>query len=67
MPYTVQADRPQITIYYSAWQLRYRRAGHGLQYNTAHDSYGTGGQTTDHNIIERMEVTVQAAMSQITI
>ena len=32
---------------------------HRSQYNTAHGIYGTGGQATDHNIKQRMAVTVQ--------
>jgi len=67
MAVTVQADRPQITIQYNAWQLWYRRTGHRTQYYTAHGSYGTDGKATDHNIIQRMALRVQAERSQITI
>jgi len=67
MAVTVQADKQQNTIYYSAWQLLYRRTCHKSQYDRAHASYGTGGQNTDHNIIQHMAVTVQADMPQITI
>jgi len=66
MAVMVQAGRPQITNLYVTWQLRYRRTGHRSQYNKAHASNGTVGQATDHIIIKRMAVTVQAEMPQIT-
>ena len=64
---TVQPDRPQITTYYSAWHLRYRRTGHRTPNYRAHGINCTGGQATFLNIIQRMLVTVEMDRSHITI
>jgi len=38
----------------------YKRRDNSLQNNTAHGSYITGGQATDHKTIERMALTLEA-------
>lgn len=55
---TVNADRPHNTIWYSAWQFRYRLLGHTSCYYRGHGNFDIGEQTADRNKKVRVADTI---------